>query len=89
MISFGVVGIFGPQEKITADYIQSVCEAMEVPYISVRQDSASHTSYPRGLGLNLYPHVSSLSRVSKSKASNTSNKILFLLRAKTKIVNQL
>lgn len=64
MMDFGVAGIFGPQEKITADYIQSVCEAMEIPYISVRQDSAQ-PSHPRGLGLNLYPHVTSLSRVNK------------------------
>lgn len=59
-----MVGIFGPQEKVTAEYVQSMCDIMEVPHISVRQDS-SEPPQPRGLSLNLYPHVSSLSRVSK------------------------
>ncbi|XP_032677546.1 glutamate receptor ionotropic, kainate 2-like isoform X2 [Odontomachus brunneus] len=62
MVSMGVVGIFGPQDKVIADHVQSMCDTMDVPHISVRQDSAE-PSQPRGIGLNLYPHVSSLARV--------------------------
>ncbi|KMQ97642.1 glutamate ionotropic kainate 2 [Lasius niger] len=58
----GIVGIFGPQEKVTAEYVQSICDTMEIPHISVREDPGE-SSEPRGLSLNLYPHVSSLSRI--------------------------
>jgi len=57
------VGVFGPQDKVVAEHVQSICNTIEVPYISVRQDP-DQPSQPRGLGLNLYPHVNSLSRVS-------------------------
>lgn len=60
----GIVGIFGPQEKESAEYVQSICDTMEIPHISIRQDSGQPL-HLRGLGLNLYPHVSALSRVSK------------------------
>lgn len=65
-LDLGIVGIFGPQDKIIAEHVQSICDAIEVPHISVRQDF-DQLSRPRGLGLNLYPHVSSLSRVSNLK----------------------
>jgi ionotropic kainate glutamate receptor 3 len=64
VLNLGVVGIFGPQEKVISDHVQSICDVMEVPHISVRQDS-NESPQPRGLTLNLYPHVSSLARVSK------------------------
>ncbi|XP_011138744.1 glutamate receptor ionotropic, kainate 2-like isoform X1 [Harpegnathos saltator] len=62
MVNLGVVGVFGPQDKVIAEHVQSMCDSMDVPHISVRQDS-SEPSQPRGVGLNLYPHVSSLARV--------------------------
>ncbi|XP_029165094.1 glutamate receptor ionotropic, kainate 2-like isoform X2 [Nylanderia fulva] len=62
LLDMGIVGIFGPQEKVTAEYVQSICDTMEIPHISVREDP-SELSEPRGLSLNLYPHVSSLSRI--------------------------
>ncbi|XP_070167335.1 glutamate receptor ionotropic, kainate 2-like isoform X5 [Polyergus mexicanus] len=62
LVKTGIVGIFGPQEKLTAEYVQSICDILEVPHISVRQDSSESTQ-SRGLSLNLYPHVSSLSRI--------------------------
>ncbi|XP_077258756.1 glutamate receptor ionotropic, kainate 2-like [Temnothorax americanus] len=60
-LKFGIVGIFGPQDKVIAEHVQSICNTIEVPHISVRQDL--DLSQPRGLGLNLYPHISSLSRL--------------------------
>ncbi|XP_072745109.1 glutamate receptor ionotropic, kainate 2 isoform X2 [Anoplolepis gracilipes] len=62
LLKTGIVGIFGPQEKVTAEYVQSMCDTMEVPHISVRQDPGEPLQ-PRGLSLNLYPHVSALSRI--------------------------
>lgn len=62
LVQLGIVGIFGPQEKVIAHHVQSICDALEMPYISVQQDFGQ-LSYPRGVGLNLYPHVSTLSRV--------------------------
>ncbi|EZA54442.1 Glutamate receptor, ionotropic kainate, partial [Ooceraea biroi] len=62
MLNDEVVGIFGPQEKVISEHVQSICDTMEVPHISVRQDSSA-SPQPRGLTLNLYPHVSSLSQV--------------------------
>nr|XP_012232574.1 PREDICTED: glutamate receptor ionotropic, kainate 2-like [Linepithema humile]XP_012232575.1 PREDICTED: glutamate receptor ionotropic, kainate 2-like [Linepithema humile] len=58
----GIVGIFGPQEKESAEHVQSICDTMEIPHISIRQDSGQPL-HLRGLGLNLYPHVSALSRI--------------------------
>ncbi|XP_050461328.1 glutamate receptor ionotropic, kainate 2-like isoform X2 [Cataglyphis hispanica] len=62
LVKTGIVGIFGPQKKVTAEYVQSICDTMEVPHISVRQDS-SESFQSRGLSLNFYPHVSSLSQI--------------------------
>ncbi|XP_039303724.1 glutamate receptor ionotropic, kainate 2 isoform X1 [Solenopsis invicta] len=62
LLDAGIVGVFGPQEKVTAEYVQSICNAIEVPYISVRQD-LDQSFQARGLNLNLYPHVNSLSRI--------------------------
>lgn len=61
-LELGIVGVFGPQDKVIAEHVQSICDIIEVPHVSVRQDS-DPLSLPRGLGLNLYPHTNSLSRV--------------------------
>lgn len=63
LLDLGIVGIFGPQEKVVAEYVQSICDTIEVPRISVRQN-LDQSFQQRGLNLNLYPHVNSLSRVS-------------------------
>ncbi|XP_011251852.2 glutamate receptor ionotropic, kainate 2 isoform X1 [Camponotus floridanus] len=60
--SYKIVGIFGPQEKMATEYIQSICDTIDMPHISVRQDSSESPQH-RGLSLNFYPHVSSLSRI--------------------------
>ncbi|XP_014479803.1 PREDICTED: glutamate receptor ionotropic, kainate 2-like isoform X2 [Dinoponera quadriceps] len=62
MVGLGVVGIFGPQDKVISEHVQSMCDSMDIPHISVRQDTAE-PSQPRGIGLNLYPHVSILARL--------------------------
>lgn len=56
----GVAGIFGPQSSLSTDYVQSICDAMEIPHIEMRFDSEQR----RGACLiNLYPHPSQLSKV--------------------------
>lgn len=35
LLSMGVVTIFGPQSWVTASHVQSICEAMKVPYIAI------------------------------------------------------
>ncbi|XP_011872400.1 PREDICTED: glutamate receptor ionotropic, kainate 2-like isoform X2 [Vollenhovia emeryi] len=62
LLDLGIVGIFGPQEKVIAEHVQSICDTIEMPHVSVRQD-LDQLSYPRGLSLNLYPHINSLSRL--------------------------
>ncbi|XP_011633104.1 glutamate receptor ionotropic, kainate 2-like, partial [Pogonomyrmex barbatus] len=62
LIDLGIAGIFGPQQKEVDETVQSICNTLEVPHISVRQDSSQFFE-PRGLRLNLFPHVSVLSRV--------------------------
>lgn len=63
LLNLEIVGIFGPQEKVIAEHVQSICDIVDVPHISVRED-LDQSFEPRGIGLNLYPHVNSLSRVS-------------------------
>ncbi|XP_018367721.1 PREDICTED: glutamate receptor ionotropic, kainate 2-like [Trachymyrmex cornetzi] len=62
LLDVGIVGVFGPQEKVIAEHVQSICDIIEVPHISVRED-LDQSFQPRGIGLNLYPHVNSLSRI--------------------------
>ncbi|XP_018404443.1 PREDICTED: glutamate receptor ionotropic, kainate 2-like [Cyphomyrmex costatus] len=62
LVEPGIAGVFGPQEKIIAEHVQSICDAIEVPHISVRED-LDQSFKQRGIGLNLYPHVNSLSRI--------------------------
>lgn len=83
MVSLGVVGIFGPQDKVIGDHVQSICDTMDVPHISVRQDCAE-PSQPRGVGLNLYPHVSSLARVSIKKYNSKNQYYSRINRLTTK-----
>ncbi|KAG7201426.1 hypothetical protein KM043_004186 [Ampulex compressa] len=59
LMKVGVVGIFGPQNKITSEHVQSICDTIEVPHISVRWDPRQ----VRLKGLNLYPHADTLSMV--------------------------
>jgi len=74
LLDLGIVGVFGPQEKVIAEHVQSICDIVEVPQISVRED-LDQSFQPRGIALNLYPHVSSLSRVSNEVRKIDYNRI--------------
>jgi len=59
LLRHGVAGVFGPQATNTADHVQAICDAMEVPHIETRwADALRREPY----SLNLYPHPESLSR---------------------------
>lgn len=59
MVGEGVAGIFGPQDKSIAEHVQSICDTLEMPHISVRWDPQEM----RGKTVNLYPHANTLSLV--------------------------
>lgn len=58
-INSGVAAIFGPQDKSTADYVQSMCDTLDIPHIAARWDSEPK----RGNVISLYPHPEVLSMV--------------------------
>ncbi|XP_042214385.1 glutamate receptor ionotropic, kainate 2-like isoform X2 [Homarus americanus] len=58
LLRHGVAAIFGPQREKTANHVQSICDAMEVPHIETRWDyKLARDEY----SLNLYPYPPSLS----------------------------
>ncbi|XP_069951037.1 glutamate receptor ionotropic, kainate 2 isoform X4 [Cherax quadricarinatus] len=58
LLRSGVAAIFGPQSENTANHVQSICDAMEVPHIETRWDyKLTRDAY----SLNLYPYPPSLS----------------------------
>ncbi|EFN71373.1 Glutamate receptor, ionotropic kainate 2 [Camponotus floridanus] len=59
LVNSRIAGIFGPQDKLTANYVQSMCDTLDIPYIAARWDSKSKHSN----GINLYPHPNMLSTV--------------------------
>ncbi|XP_072745112.1 glutamate receptor ionotropic, kainate 2-like isoform X2 [Anoplolepis gracilipes] len=59
LVNRGVAGIFGPQNKLTANYVESMCDTLDIPHIAARWDSESK----RGNVINLYPHPDMLSMV--------------------------
>jgi len=55
----GMAGIFGPQSENTANHVQSISDAMEVPHIETRWNyKLNRDEY----SVNLYPHPTSLSQ---------------------------
>ncbi|XP_042867492.1 glutamate receptor ionotropic, kainate 2-like [Penaeus japonicus] len=53
-----VAAIFGPQLEKTANHVQSICDAMEIPHIETRWDyKLTRDAY----SINLYPYPPSLS----------------------------
>ncbi|XP_045623949.1 glutamate receptor ionotropic, kainate 2 isoform X4 [Procambarus clarkii] len=59
LLRSGVAAIFGPNSENTANHVQSICDAMEVPHIETRWDyKLTRDAY----SLNLYPYPPSLSR---------------------------
>ncbi|KAK2579601.1 hypothetical protein KPH14_010895 [Odynerus spinipes] len=59
LLQDGVAGIFGPQDKAASYFAQSMCDAMDLPYITARWDP----DQTRGNVINLYPHPEVLSMV--------------------------
>jgi len=59
LINNGVIGIFDFQDKSTANYVQSICDTLDIPYIVARWDSEPK----RGNVINLYPHSDALAMV--------------------------
>ncbi|XP_070167336.1 glutamate receptor ionotropic, kainate 2-like isoform X1 [Polyergus mexicanus] len=59
LVNSGIAGIFGPQNKLTANYVQSMCDTLDIPYITAKWDSESKRSNV----INLYPHPDVLSMV--------------------------
>lgn len=62
LLRIGVGGIFGPQSAHTASHVQSICDTMEVPHLETRWD---YRLRRENCLVNLYPHPSVLSRVSR------------------------
>jgi len=82
----GIVSIFGPEkEKVIAEHVRSICDTVEVPHISVQED-LDQSFQPRGIALNLYPHVNSLSRVSSEDKKIDIIIILNTLKLKYTII---
>lgn len=59
LVRSGVAGIFGPQDKLKADYVRSMCDTLDIPYIAARWNSETK----RDNVINLYPHPDMLSMV--------------------------
>ncbi|XP_069972392.1 glutamate receptor ionotropic, kainate 2-like isoform X1 [Penaeus vannamei] len=53
-----VAAIFGPQMEKTANHVQSICDAMEIPHIETRWDYKLRRD---AYSINLYPYPPSLS----------------------------
>ncbi|XP_012251025.2 glutamate receptor ionotropic, kainate 2-like isoform X2 [Athalia rosae] len=56
----GIAAIFGPQDKIAARHVQTMCDTMEIPHIAARWEPQQS----RGNGLvNLYPYSQTLAAI--------------------------
>lgn len=56
----GIAGVFGPRSESTANHIESICDAMEIPHIETRWDYKLNRD---AFSINLYPHPFSLGQV--------------------------
>lgn len=76
MLSNGVSAMFGPSFGDTAPIVQSICDYKEIPHIQTRWD----INQKRGsCQINLYPHPSTLSKVS------TNNIIIPIINMKNDV----
>ena len=62
MLRTGVASIFGPKSEKSANHVQAICDALEVPHIETRWDFKNTRD---AYSLNLYPHPRSLGQVRK------------------------
>lgn len=61
LLRSGVAAIFGPQSGQTASHVQSICDTMEIPHLETRWD---YRLRRESCLVNLYPHPTTLSKVS-------------------------
>ena len=54
-VNSGVNAIFGPQDPILGNHIQSLCDALDIPHIESRVDLEPEV---KEISINLYPHLS-------------------------------
>lgn len=59
LITTGVAAIFGPQNKLTSEHVQSFCDTVEIPHIYGKWEPMQ----ARGKGINLFPHAETLSMI--------------------------
>ncbi|XP_076624322.1 glutamate receptor ionotropic, kainate 2 isoform X1 [Colletes latitarsis] len=57
LMGTGIAAIFGPQNVVTSEHVQSICDTMEMPHIYARWEPMQ----ARGKGINFYPHAETLS----------------------------
>jgi hypothetical protein len=62
LLRSGVAAIFGPQSGQTASHVQSICDTMEIPHLETRWD---YRLRRESCLVNLYPHPTTLSKVSR------------------------
>lgn len=61
MLNDSVIAIFGPQEKTNIPIVKSISDVKEIPHIQAKYDGHQTRSI---CGINLYPHPTTLSKVS-------------------------
>lgn len=59
LVNSEVAGIYGFQDKWTAGHVQSMCDILDIPYITGRWD----LKLKSGNLINLHPHPDTLSMV--------------------------
>ena len=68
LLRSGVAAIFGPQSGQTASHVQSICDTMEIPHLETRWD---YRLRRESCLVNLYPHPTTLSKVSSMMETHT------------------
>lgn len=53
-ISNGISAIFGPQDTLLGNHIQSLCDALEIPHLEARLDLEPQI---KEVSINLYPNA--------------------------------
>jgi ionotropic kainate glutamate receptor 2 len=61
LLEQGVAGIFGPRAGTTSPVVQSICDTKDIPHVETTWITRQHRQDSL---VNLYPHPSTLARVS-------------------------
>lgn len=75
LLRSGVAAIFGPQSAHTASHVQSICDTMEIPHLETRWD---YRLRRESCLVNLYPHPTTLSKVTNVKIHKHISRVLYL-----------